>query len=333
MLITGARAQEGRDGNSVEYDSHEGHGHDDHNHNDNYDHSAGKEDHADSHDPGDHEDELIVEISPKAAALVELKISTVLRGRIGSSIELPGEIGFNEDRLTHISPRFAGIVLEVRYRVGDYVEAGSVMAVVESNESMTSYNIKAPMSGWVIYRHITPGEFVSEESSIFVIADLSTVWVNLAVYPKDYERIKPGQIAQIRVVGTSAATQGTIDYVTPIVDFQTRSASARITLANKNNSWRPGSFVQATVVSQGSTVTLLVDKDAVQHLNDDMIVFVTDGPNRYRPVQVTTGVSDDHFIQIISGLEEGMKYVSRGAFDLKARIVTSNLDAHTGHGH
>jgi cobalt-zinc-cadmium efflux system membrane fusion protein len=71
----------------------------------------------------------------------------------------------------------------------------------------------------------------------------------------------------------------------------------------------------------------------VQYLDEEKIIFVPAGPHRYRPVQVSTGISDKHYIQVLSGLEEGMTYVSRGAFELKAKIVTSNLDAHAGHGH
>jgi cobalt-zinc-cadmium efflux system membrane fusion protein len=329
-------AQDYHEDHLAEYDIHEGHDHDAHaieNEHKGHDHSSDTDDHADPQDHGDHEDELIVELTAEAAALAGLKMSTVNHGRIGSTVELPGEVGFNEDRLAHISPRFAGIALDVKYRVGDYVEAGSAMAVVESNESMTSYTIKAPISGWVIDRHITPGEYVSDESSIFVIADLSTVWVNLAVYTKDYDRVQPGQMALIKAVGTTTETRGTIDYVTPIVNLRTRSATARIVLPNKNNSWRPGSFVQATVVSPGDAEGLLVEKNAVQYLDGETIVFVADAPNRFRPVQVTTGLSDDRFIHILGGLQNGTQYVSSGAFELKAKIVTSNLDPHAGHGH
>jgi cobalt-zinc-cadmium efflux system membrane fusion protein len=288
---------------------------------------------ADPHDQEDHTDELIVELTPAAAEMVGLKMSTVSHGRVGSLIELPGEVGFNEDQLAHISPRFAGIALEVKYRVGDYVEAGSAMAVVESNESMNPYTITAPMSGWVIDRHITPGEFVSQENSIYVIADLSTVWVNLAVYPKDCDCVLSGQVARIKSIGGTNSTEGTIDYITPIIDLRTRSATARITLPNPDNIWRPGTFVQATVATEGKEETLVVEKAAVQYLDDVKIVFVVDGPNKFRPVEVIAGESDDRYTQIVSGLDEGVEYVSQGAFELKARIVTSNLDAHAGHGH
>ncbi|MFH1374173.1 MAG: efflux RND transporter periplasmic adaptor subunit [bacterium] len=288
---------------------------------------------ADDDDHEGHNEELIVELTPEAMKLAGITISIVKQGRIDRTIELPGEVGFNDDRVAHIAPRFAGIAQQATYRVGDYVETDKVMAIVESNESMNSYTITAPFSGWVIERHITPGEFVSEENSIYVIADLSSVWVNLAVYPKDFDRVKKGQMVQIKAVGSMNSTTGTIDYITPIIDFRTRSATARITLPNPDNAWRPGTFVQASITTEGRDENLVVEKDAVQYLSDTSVVFVVDGPNRFRPVEVVTGDSDAKYTQIVSGLSEGIEYVPKGAFELKAKIVTSNLDAHAGHGH
>jgi cobalt-zinc-cadmium efflux system membrane fusion protein len=336
-FLTQAQTHDNHDHQPAEQPATEEQHHDDH---DDDSDADGHDDHTDSRDQDaeidshyDHDDELIVELTPEAVALAGIELATVSHGQIGSVIELPGEVGFNEDKLTHIAPRFAGIAQQAKYRIGDFVEIGSTMAIVESNESMNSYTITAPMSGWVIERHITPGEFVSEENSIYVIADLSTVWVNLAVYPKDCSRVKVGQTARIKAVGSANSTRGEIEYITPIIDFRTRSASARISLPNPDNAWRPGIFVQATVNCEGQSETLVVERDAVQYLDEERVVFVADGPNRFRPAEVSVGESDDHYTQIVSGLDEGTEYVSRGAFELKAKIVTSNLDAHAGHGH
>ena len=320
-----------------EVNDHESHDHDNEfdsfkAHTESADHSD-HDDHADHSDHEEHSDELTVMLTPEAIKLAGITFSKVKQGRIERTVELPGEIGFNENRLAHIAPRFAGIALQTNYRIGDFVEEGNVVAIVESNESMNPYSIKAPISGWVIERHITRGEFVSEENSIYVIADLSTVWVNLAVYPKDANRIKKGQIAILKSIGTDNITTGKIEYITPVMDIRTRSATARISLSNPGNTWRPGSFVQATITTEAGNESLLVEKNAVQYLEEKSVVFVVDGPNRFKPVDVVTGDRDASHIQIIAGLGEGTEYVSNGAFELKAKIVTSNLDAHAGHGH
>ncbi|MDH3891722.1 MAG: efflux RND transporter periplasmic adaptor subunit [candidate division Zixibacteria bacterium] len=323
-----------------EQDKHEGHDHDDVAHeNDGHDHDTDDAKHpdeqtaTDAHAGHDHEDELTVELSPEAVKLAGISISTVGRGRIEQCIELPGEVGFNEDRVVHIAPRFAGIALKANYRIGDHVSFGDVVAVVESNESMSAYSIKAPMSGWVISRHVTAGEFVSEENSIYVIADLSTVWVNLAVYPKDAHRIRKGQVVEIDAVGSSIRATGKIEYISPIMDLRTRSLTARVVLSNMDKVWRPGAFVQAMIATEGGDEGLVVDKGAVQFLEGQSVVFVVDGTNRFRPIDVVTGAGNARQIRILHGLKDGAKYVSGGAFELKAKIVTSNMDAHAGHSH
>lgn len=323
-----------------QHDDHEGHDHDQDAHeraddsHEGHDHAAGAhDDNATGSAHADHDDELAIELSPEAMKLAGIAISIVTRGRIEQCIQLPGEVGFNEDRLVHIAPRFAGIALKANFRVGDRVAFGDVVAVVESNESMSAYSIKAPISGWVIARHVTPGEFVTEENSIYVIADLGTVWVNLAVYPKDANRIHKGQTVDIDAVGSDIRAQGEIEYISPIMDLRTRSLTARVVLSNLDQTWRPGTFVQAMVATDEGDEGLIVEKNAVQNLDGKSVVFVLDGPGRFRPIDVALGARNDRHIRILSGLDEGARYVSNGAFELKAEIVTSNMDAHAGHVH
>ena len=337
-LVSVAVAEDDHDHDEVveqQEEGHEGHDHGASEEHDDHDDEVETDAHTD-HEGHDHEAEaegLTVELTPEAVAIAGITIAQVSHGNIGRTLELPGEVGFNEDRLAHISPRFPGIAIKANHRVGDFVKAGEVVAIIESNESMNEYSIEAPISGWIIDRHITTGEFVSEENSIYIIADLSTVWVNLAVYPADADLVTKGQLAEINAVGTNKVTTGAIEYVTPIVDLYTRSLTARISLPNPDNSWRPGTFVRATIATESSDESLVVQKGAVQHLEEETVIFVAVGPNKFQPVVVTTGNSDSDHVQILSGLAEGTAYVSDGAFELKAKIVTSNLDAHAGHGH
>ena len=312
MLVSPARI--------IGQDSHEGHDH---------------EETIAVEEPGnsDKHDEIIVKLSPQAQKMAGLTLARVKSGQIVRMSELPGEVGFNEENLVHISPRFAGIALEARARKGSFVKAGEVVAVIESNESMNSYSIKAPISGWIIDRHITPGEYVSGESSIYALADLSTVWVNLAVYPKDAGLIRPGQEVLITAVGSEQQVTGTIDFVTPVLDVLTRSSTACVVLPNPDNSWRPGMFVHGRVATGDSDRGLIVQKSAVQIIGEESVVFVVEGPDEFAAVDVVVGDSDDHYVRILEGLSEGTEYVAMGAFELKAQIVTSSLGGHAGHGH
>lgn len=313
------------------HEHHEGHHHGEdekshgHHHKDDHDGEISNHHH--------HEEEGNVEIHPQFMEMAGITLAKPDTGRIKFTLDASGEVGFNEDYLVHITPRYSGVVKEVKYTVGEYVKAGSTVAVIESNQSLTQYSLKAPISGRVIQKHAVPGEHVSEEESIYVLADLSTVWVNLAVYPKDIEKVKTGQKVVITETGTDNSTVGRIQYITPVMDVQTRRVMARVVLPNDNNRWRPGSFINARIDLGGGERGLIISKDAVQILDNKNVVFVQHKPNIFKPVTVVTGEKDSQNIRILSGLEPDVKYVNKGAFELKAEIVTSSLGDHAGHGH
>lgn len=279
------------------------------------------------------EEEAEIEVASEFMEMAEITLAKVNVGRIKASIDLSGEIGFNEDHLVHITPRFPGIIKEVNVKVGEFVNEGLVVATIEGNESMTHYTLKAPISGRIIEKHAAPGEHVSGEESIFLLADLSSVWVNLFVYPKDAAKIKSGQKAKISVLGSDDSAEGVIQYVTPVMDPQTRRITARVVLPNADNIWRPGSFVNAHIEVGEGEEGLMIEKNAVQILENKPVVFVQHEPNRFKPVEIIIGDSDSRNTLILSGLEVGAEYVNNGAFELKAKIVTNSLGGHAGHGH
>lgn len=322
--------------NSSKKDDHADHS--GHAHSEESSHTGEQADHSDheGEEAGEHsghEDEGEIAVTAEDMKMAEITTAKVENGRISTSLNLSGEIGFNEDRVVHITPRFAGIVKEARYRIGEYVKAGETVALIESNESMTTYSLKAPISGRIIEKNAAAGEYVSEEKRLYLLADLSTVWVNLAVYPKDADKVKRGQNAMVSAVGSQHSTAGIIDYVTPVMDVQTRKITARIVLLNSNNIWRPGSFVNASIEAGEGEPGLVVDRDAVQVLDNESVVFVQHEPGKFKAVPVMTGDKNSRKIMILAGLEEGQEYVNNGAFELKAKVVTSSLGAHAGHGH
>ena len=120
--------------------------------------------------------------------------------------------------------------------------------------------------------------------------------------------------------------------VTPFVEEATRSATARLVLDNNDGRWMPGTFVTGLVILSEDDIPLVVPKDAVQALQGKSIVF-GEHEGGFEMTPVTTGRSDRENIEILSGLKAGTPYVAKGAFKLKATIVTSNLGSHAGHGH
>ncbi|KKM01556.1 hypothetical protein LCGC14_1793260, partial [marine sediment metagenome] len=199
-------------------------------------------------------------------------------------------------------------------------------------EQLGVYPLRAPFAGTVIDKHITLGEMLSNDAPVFTVADLSTVWVDLSVYQKDLPHVRKGQIVHIALGKETPPVEGKIAFVSPIVDSGTRTAKARIILPNPNGVYRPGLFVTADIDISAKSVPVLVPKAAVQRIEDRNVVFVpTDNGLEARPVRL--GQSSRTHVEIAEGLSAGQKYVAKGAFQLKAQIVTSGLGAHAGHGH
>ncbi|OGJ87381.1 MAG: hypothetical protein A2268_14605 [Candidatus Raymondbacteria bacterium RifOxyA12_full_50_37] len=293
------------------------------------------EEHGGEHSGHGHEgEEDAVALPEKIAAKIGLATDKVRMGRVKKTLGLPGEVVPNGDKVVHVVPRFPGIVKEVRKNIGDHVKEGEVLATVESNENLSLYNVVAHGSGRIIEKHVVPGEFVNEERDLFIIADLSEVWVNIAVYGKDAAEVAFGQRVTIEAVGGKTVSSGTISYISPIFSEATRSLAARVVLPNPNNIWRPGTFIKASFDITSDTEVLLVCNEAVQIINEKSCVFMKEDGDEYHPVPVQLGVQGKSHTEILSGLSKDAEYVCKGAFELKAQLTLKSLGGgHAGHGH
>jgi cobalt-zinc-cadmium efflux system membrane fusion protein len=247
-----------------------------------------------------------------------------------SNVDLPGEIQANDNTLAHIVPRFPGIVTDVRAQVGDKVKPGQVLAVIESDGSLSPYEVKTLLAGTVTAKHITFGEAVSREKDAFVVADLSTVWADITVYQRDISDVAIGQEVQISAGHAHPPVTGTISYVAPVVDERTRTALARVILPNPGGTWRPGTFITARILLEKFVVPVAVPRTALQNFEDQEVVFVQT-PAGFLPRPVTVGRSDENMLEIVSGLAAGENYASQGGFTLKAELGKGSFGG--GHAH
>lgn len=190
------------------------------------------------------------------------------------------------------------------------------------------YEITAPIDGTVIRKHLSLGEVIEADTEAFLLADLSTVWVDLSVYQKDLPFVREGQKVKIIAGHGIPDAQAKIGYVGPVVGERTRTALARVVLPNPEGHWRPGLFVTARVDIENARVPVTVKTSAIQQVHGQSSVFVkTDDGFRAQPV--TLGAEDENRVEITSGLQEGRLYVTKGSFTLKAQLDKGTF----GHGH
>ena len=281
-----------------------------------------------SHDDEGHEEAMVL----SEAELKEfgINLETASPGRIATTVELPGEILPNQDRVAHIVPRFPGIVKSVAKTVGDSVKEGDSLASVESSESLSTYDVKALLEGVVIERHVAVGESVTTERELFVVADLSEVWVDFQAFQKHLPALAAGQRVHISAGHGLPESEALVSYISPVVDETTRTATVRAVLPNEDGKWRPGLFVTGRVETASVDVPLAVPATAIQTVGEVPVVFVRDDDG-FEPRPVHLGRKGPHSVEVTDGLSPGDVYVATGAFTLKAELQRGELG--DGHGH
>ncbi len=341
---------------------------------------------------------LIFQLSQKEGliAMTDTQIKTASVGvdtsgpaTIRSTLQLPGEIRFNEDRTAHVVPRVAGVVESSPVALGQQVRKGEVLAVISSpaiseqraelqaaqmrqqlarttyerekklweekispqqdvlqaeqalreteiavanvrqklqavganaNASaggLNRYELRAPFDGIIIEKHIALGEQVRDDTNVFTISDLRTVWAQINVSAKDLPLVRVGEKVTIRSTSFDQSATGTVAYIGSLIGEQTRTAQARVTVKNPKAIWRPGLFVNVELLASEASVPVTVASDAIQTMENKTVVFLRT-PTGFIPQPVQVGRSDGKRVEIVKGLQPGAKYASTGSFVVKA---------------
>ncbi len=188
----------------------------------------------------------------------------------------------------------------------------------------------APFDGVVVEKHIVLGEALKDDSKVFVIADLSSVWVTISVYQKDLPIVRKDLPVVLSAGPGILTARERITWVSPLLDEHTRTALGRVVLPNPDGHWRPGLFVTAKIAVDEVDVSLLVPKVALQTVEDRLSVFVQTEEG-FVPAPVTLGRSTETYVEVTEGLQPGQRYVTKGAFTLKAELSKGAFG--DGHDH
>lgn len=211
--------------------------------------------------------------------------------------------------LALVKLRTLGIPQEAIYQKGD----------------MARYEIRAPIPGLITGKAIAQGQTLKEDSTIFTIADVSTVWAHITVYAKDLDILKLGEKATVRATAIDVEGEGVVSYISTLVGAQTRSATARIVLDNKDGRWRPGMFASAELIAEEIPVPVAVSVDAIQTLRDWSVVFGRYGTYfEARPLKL--GRSDGRMVEVLAGLSAGEQYAAGNSFVIKAELGKSGAN-------
>ena len=202
------------------------------------------------------------------------------------------------------------------------------------NVICTEYDIIAPFDGSVVAKDISLGEKYADDNTqvLFVVSDLGRLWVELRADSSELKQVKPGMSAEVFPLDGQGKCTGKVTYVSRTIDEASRKGFVRVEIENAPAHLHSGEFAKGRIALDTAVPAVVVPRSAVQLVAGETVVFVPAKGDFITRV-VRTGVSNGSEIEIVSGLSAGEEFVSAGAFELKAVMLTSGMDPHAGHGH
>lgn len=260
-----------------------------------------------------------VELLPPTLKAADIEVATATNQTIKTQLKVVGKIVPNRDTLAPIYARYAGIIQTMNKNLGEEVKKGEPIVTIESNESLQNYTINAPITGTIVQKYATNGELAQSTKPVYDLANLNDVWADFTLYRKEAPAIKKGMT--VRVTGDDGKPDSTsiISYISPLGIEDSQTTLARAVLPNQNRLWLPGMYVNGEVLIKEKNVPVAVALSAIQRLGEQEVVFVQQG-NFFEATPVSLGQQDNEWVEILSGLEEGQRYVFKNSFFIKAEL-------------
>jgi len=184
--------------------------------------------------------------------------------------------------------------------------------------------LRAPRAGEIVEKNVIEGQAVQAGTNLFLIADRSELWVEVAIFEQDASAVRVGTPGTIIVDALPGRTfQGRVTFIYPQLDEKTRTLTARVEVANAGGALRPGMFATAEL-SRAGRRAVSVPLTAVLPTGTRDLVFVNRGDGRFVPRQVRVGARGDSLVEIVQGLKPGDEVVASATYLLDSE---SNLAA------
>ncbi|AWH23275.1 efflux RND transporter periplasmic adaptor subunit [Stenotrophomonas sp. ZAC14D2_NAIMI4_6] len=240
-------------------------------------------------------------------------------GTIADEHDVQGLLAPVDGRSAQVTARFPGPVRALRANVGDRVRAGQPLASIDSNLSLTTYSVAAPISGVVLSRQVQVGAMAGEGQVLFEIGDLSQLWVDLHIFGADTQHITAGVPVTVTRMTDGVSQITTLERVLPGTATASQSTVARASVDNADGLWRPGAAVRARIVVASTPAGIVVPLSALQTLDGKDVVFVREG-DTYTARPVTLGARDAQQVAVSAGLRAGEQVVVQQSYTVKADI-------------
>ncbi len=197
-----------------------------------------------------------------------------------------------------------------------------ILAAGEVQRRLTLY---APVSGIVMEKNVVEGQAFAAGFNLYMIADLSRVWINAEVFEVDAALVTEGMPVQVAIAALpGGAFEGSVEFVYPTLEPATRSLRARVSMSNPRGVLKPGMYATVTV-SVDLDAMLTVPETAVLHTGERTVAFVDMGGGELMPHELTLGVQGEGYVQVLDGIEPGQRVVTSAQFLLDSESNLSEV--------
>ncbi len=258
------------------------------------------------------------EISPRLQQLSEITTEIAGSKTINVTNTVYGIITKAENQVFHVHAPYAGIVQSVNVKTGDKVKKGQRLLTVRNQQTLQNYSVNSPASGEITLRPVKRSDH-TDIGILVEVSDLSSVWVEMSLFPKDIEVISDEMPVIISDLHGDHSVETKLDYLSPQMTGG-HIARARATITNPDGNWRPGMHVMANIIIEQAEVPLAVKRSAIQTFRDMPVVFGKFG-NVFEVRMVELGRKDSDYIEVLGGLDPGTEYVSNNSYLLKAEVL------------
>jgi hypothetical protein len=238
-------------------------------------------------------------------------------------IYAPELVSAQEEYLTARRLGDSSLALAARRRLESWAVSVDQLAELErTGAAQRRIVLRAPRSGEIAEKMVTEGQAVQAGDNLFLIADRTALWADLAVFEADARMLRVGMPVRVRVDALPGRTYGgRVTFIHPTVDEKTRTLTARAEIANRDGRLRPGMFVTAEL-QPAATKRLSVPLTAVLPTGTETLVFVNRGDGQFVPREVQVGARGDSLVEIVDGLKSGDEVVASATYLLDSE---SNL--------
>jgi len=208
------------------------------------------------------------------------------------------------------------------------LSSDAIEEVRRTRSTSSRLEIRAPFDGTVVERNAVPGTVVEVGSSMFSVADLSTMWMKLSVSETQLTAVEEGQSVNAQFDAYPGLVfQGEISWMAPSIDARTRTFEARVVLPNQHRMLKDGLFGEVTLASKNSMPGLYVPESAVQEVDGQSIVFARLDDDLFETRIVRLGQRQNDQVQVLGGLDPSEEIALGGSYILKSEFLKARLGA------